>query len=389
VGGVLYYAMLVLSPTSLIGLVIGDVSLARNYNTHNGITIYCKKYFYRLHTNVILNCRKLPMKYFITLGFVLLLLPIVSAQSDTIYYLAADGSQCQKQDAVLYKKVKPVDPTGQKHSFEDYTMDGIILARGFYLDNTFSDKIGMYTEYYKNGNRKMKGTCLTDAKRNLKGVKINQWYYWYENGSIKLEELYGLDTTTNSVNSFIVNYWDTVGVKKVVEGNGDYTFNENWRPGSDTADEITFVGSVKDGRLDGIWKGYYTDGTLFCEETYNNAGLITGTSYSRDGKKYTYNTLLAAPEFPGGDSELIRFLQKNIRYPQAERDDDIQGKVLVRFFIDETGKVKNAIVIKSVSPGLDREALRVINLLPDFKPAAARGQGVKVSFRLPVGFRLQ
>ena len=94
-------------------------------------------------------------------------------------------------------------------------------------------------------------------------------------------------------------------------------------------------------------------------------------------------------EFPGGYYALIKFIQKNIQYPQMERDNDIQGIVTVGFLIDENGKVTNVETIKNVSPGLDKEAKRVVKLLPDFKPAMYNGKPVRVYYMVNVTFRLQ
>lgn len=74
------------------------------------------------------------------------------------------------------------------------------------------------------------------------------------------------------------------------------------------------------------------------------------------------------PEYPGGDMELIRFLNRNVHYPQYEMDNDIQGKVMTRFVVMEDGSVDSVTVVRGVSPGLDAEAVRVVRLLPKFKP---------------------
>ena len=95
------------------------------------------------------------------------------------------------------------------------------------------------------------------------------------------------------------------------------------------------------------------------------------------------------PQFPGGDGELMKFLQKNIQYPQMERDNDIQGKVLLRFVVMEDGSVSDVQVIRAVSPGLDKEAVRVVKMLPKFAPGKQQGKPVRVYFNLPVVFRLQ
>ena len=94
------------------------------------------------------------------------------------------------------------------------------------------------------------------------------------------------------------------------------------------------------------------------------------------------------PQFVGGDSSLVHFLQKNIQYPQMERDNDIQGKVVVRLLVDETGTVSDIEILRHASPGLDKEALRVVKALPKWKPATYNNKPVAVYYVLPVMFRL-
>src|SRR5215467_11325863 len=94
------------------------------------------------------------------------------------------------------------------------------------------------------------------------------------------------------------------------------------------------------------------------------------------------------PEFPTGNEHLAEFLAQNIRYPAAAREDGIQGRVWVRFIVLEDGTISNAEVIKPVTGGLDKEALRVVNLMPKWKPGRQNGKPVKVYYKLPITFRL-
>ena len=94
------------------------------------------------------------------------------------------------------------------------------------------------------------------------------------------------------------------------------------------------------------------------------------------------------PEFPGGNAALFKFVQKTIQYPQMERDNDIQGKVVVRLLVDETGTVSDVEILRHVSPGFDKEAVRVVKALPKWKPATYNNKPVAVYYVLPVVFRL-
>src|ERR1043165_2202162 len=132
-----------------------------------------------------------------------------------------------------------------------------------------------------------------------------------------------------------------------------------------------------------ICVGFY----LMAQSNGETFTVTKGKSYAEPDSAGVYTFVEINPEYPGGDAGLIKFLQKNVRYPQMERDNNIQGKVLVRFVINEDGSVGDIRVSQPVSPGLDREAIRVVKML-QFQPAIMKGKRVKVYFNLPVVFKL-
>jgi protein TonB len=95
------------------------------------------------------------------------------------------------------------------------------------------------------------------------------------------------------------------------------------------------------------------------------------------------------PEFPGGMGECMKFLGKNIKYPTISQENGVQGKVIVQFVVNKDGTVVDPVVVRSVDPYLDKEALRVINSMPKWKPGKQRGKPVRVRYTVPVTFRLQ
>ena len=95
-----------------------------------------------------------------------------------------------------------------------------------------------------------------------------------------------------------------------------------------------------------------------------------------------------APEFPGGVEALMKFLSENIRYPVIAIDHGIQGRVIVRFVVSKTGKISNVEVMRGVDPSLDREAVRVVEAMPAWKPGAQKGEAVNVYYTLPIVFKL-
>ena len=95
------------------------------------------------------------------------------------------------------------------------------------------------------------------------------------------------------------------------------------------------------------------------------------------------------PEFPGGDAALMEYLRKNIKYPAICRENNVQGRVIVTFIVNKDGTITEPEVVKSVNPSLDKEALRVISQMPNWKPGYQRGKPVRVKFTVPVNFQLK
>ncbi len=95
------------------------------------------------------------------------------------------------------------------------------------------------------------------------------------------------------------------------------------------------------------------------------------------------------PAYPGGYGELLKYLGKNMKYPALALRNSIEGKVYVKFVVDETGQVVNPVVLKGIGGGCDEEALRVVRLLPRFTPGMQNGRAVKVYFNLPIVFKIK
>ena len=95
------------------------------------------------------------------------------------------------------------------------------------------------------------------------------------------------------------------------------------------------------------------------------------------------------PMFPGGDGALLQYISKNTKYPENAKEQNIQGKVIVRFCVTPEGAVSMASVLKGVSPELDSEAIRVVNTLPEFQPGRQGGKAVPVWYMVPIEFNLK
>lgn len=95
------------------------------------------------------------------------------------------------------------------------------------------------------------------------------------------------------------------------------------------------------------------------------------------------------PEFPGGPSVMMKYLGDNIRYPVIAQENGIQGRVTCNFVVERDGSITDVQVVRGIDPSLDKEAVRVIQSMPKWKPGEQRGKPVRVRFTLPVVFRLQ
>jgi protein TonB len=117
--------------------------------------------------------------------------------------------------------------------------------------------------------------------------------------------------------------------------------------------------------------------------------VIETTEEEEIEEKIWFNIIEDPAEFPGGDRALYKYISNALKYPVIAQENGIQGKVYMKFVVNEQGKVSNGEVLRGVDLSLDKEALRVINSLPDFKPGKQRGKPVKVYYNAVINFKLQ
>ena len=105
-------------------------------------------------------------------------------------------------------------------------------------------------------------------------------------------------------------------------------------------------------------------------------------------KEKIYEKVDQMPEFPEGQDKMMEFISQNLQYPNRASREKVQGMVVVKFVVNKEGRVINPTIIKSVHPSLDAEALRVIRLMPLWKPGIQDGKAVNVYFTMPLRFVL-
>jgi protein TonB len=95
------------------------------------------------------------------------------------------------------------------------------------------------------------------------------------------------------------------------------------------------------------------------------------------------------PKFVGGEDSLRNFIKRHLKYPEEARKEQISGKVELQFIVEKDGTITNAEVIWALIHGCDEEALRVMKLMPKWKPGKQSGRAVRVKFIMPIVFALE
>ena len=94
------------------------------------------------------------------------------------------------------------------------------------------------------------------------------------------------------------------------------------------------------------------------------------------------------PSFPGGQSKLIEYISKEVKYPEAAKKDSTQGRVVISFVVERDGSINEAKVVKSVHPLLDEEALRVVKAMPKWMPGQHNGEAIRIRYNIPINFKM-
>lgn len=103
---------------------------------------------------------------------------------------------------------------------------------------------------------------------------------------------------------------------------------------------------------------------------------------------YALSSLDSPPEFDGGTKKLNRFLSRNLRYPSLAQENGVEGRVFVSFVVETNGSISQIKLVRGIGSGCDEEALRVVRLLPAWKPGVLDGVPVRSTYILPINFQL-
>lgn len=134
---------------------------------------------------------------------------------------------------------------------------------------------------------------------------------------------------------------------------------------------------ISDG-VDDLTKKVVTEEVIVVEEKPKEDNIVYSTA-----------NVQQQPEFPGGEAAMYKWLSDHIQYPATAAEEGVSGRVVVQFIVSKTGAIEDVQVVRGRHPALDKEALRVVKAMPKWNPGRNNGQAVKVTYNLPVTFKLQ
>lgn len=143
--------------------------------------------------------------------------------------------------------------------------------------------------------------------------------------------------------------------------------------------QLSAVNVYKDNKLDGVSKSFHENGMLRRYKNYVAGKFISGKCFDENGKQVAYYEDEIDPEFPGGKTELYKYIAKNVR--QGNKD---HGKIIVSFVIDQQGDAVDIMIVKGINEYIDNEVKRVIRDMPKWKPGTQLGVPVRALYSLPI-----
>jgi len=141
-------------------------------------------------------------------------------------------------------------------------------------------------------------------------------------------------------------------------------------------------------KLQGELKTYYENGQLKRKDIFENDEFISGNCYTKNGADTTHFPYSIEPHFPGGEYEMYKFISAKIQYPQMSLEMGNSGTVHVQFVVESDGSISNVTILRGVDEMIDREAMRVVKIMPDWVPGCVDGAVCRARFMIPITFKI-
>jgi TonB family protein len=318
---------------------------------------------------------RIMIKSLLVLMLGLMLFQTAKAQQDTLlYYMKNSGvATANKDSADYFMLIMPPDTsTGKKlYPVREYYADRKIKLLGTSITNDFKALKfdGICMSYFPNGKR---SEIITYRAGEYHGSFTD----YYPNG-----QLYDSGINNGKGNLQLIDCRDSIGKKLAENGNGKWVMYDNMFK------NILIEGNVVDSLKEGEWHGLIGK-KIICVDKYSKGNFISGIYYDVKGKEHPFKVLDIEPHYEEGIPGFYRFLGQNIKYPDIDKQNNVQGKVIVSFVVERDGALTDIKVLRSPTERMGAEAARVISLCPNWMPGIQNGMPVRVQYTVPLSFTL-
>lgn len=127
--------------------------------------------------------------------------------------------------------------------------------------------------------------------------------------------------------------------------------------------------------------------SVYAVNKKNEEQQITGNRAYTKCLEASSTSYEESPRFPGGDKAMLDFIKRNMRYPKCVKKEGVEGRVIVSFYVETDGSLTDLKIVKSVDSRLNKEALRIIKMMPKWKPGQLGGKIVRMKYSLPIQFK--
>ncbi|WPO80523.1 TonB family protein [Flavobacterium sp. KACC 22761] len=288
--------------------------------------------------------------------------------TDKIVYFDSIGKDATKENHKFYRIIKDYYTEKDVYEIKDYYKSGVLKIEGNSKTKDGYSREGQYVYYYENG---LKKRIENYIKSRLNG----SFSEWYENGNPKLRGEYVESEKGFSSDLKIYDYWNSKNEHVVKNGNG--FFEENW-------ETFSAKGKLKNGFKDGEWKGTNKETHYQYTDIYNEGKFISGKSINSEGIERQYTVLESKPLPQKGITDFYKFVGANFTKTKEAVINKVSGRLVVQFVIDKNGKIIEPKILKSLGYGLDEEAVRVVTAYENWIPGQQRGVPVRVIYAIPI-----
>ncbi len=318
------------------------------------------------------------MKNVILILFIIVSNSCLAQKKQNVYFLKNDGKEVSIRDSADFIRIiSEPDSASNLYNLTEYYLNGnkkAIATVSSY--DPFVKYEGTLITYYANGNKEF----IKDYKENK---ILGNWTKYYENGRLQESRTYLSSKLNKGIsNDYKVNQIaDSLG-NKFLDSLGNGKVNIGYEKG----DKLT--GECIDGFKDGTWTAYDAKKQINYIEEFKDGILISGEYKNAFGRKGTYTVEEQSPMFAGGGKNFYDHISRSLRYPPEARYKNEQGKVVLKCTIAVDGNMENIKIVKSVSPSLDKEAIRVLLSCPKWEPGLIKGQPESMYLIIPLVFKL-